>query len=916
MPHRRLAASSLVGLFALALPPVVAAQTADGPEPDGQPRRPRAVEAVPTTAEIRLDGRLDEAAWAAAPPAADFVQREPQEGAPPGERSEVRILFDDEALYVGARLHDDAPGTIGRQLVRRDDWGQYDFFEVALDPNLDRRTGYLFRVSASNVQRDEYLYDDSNADDAWNAVWTSAVQIDDGGWTVEIRIPFSQIRYEAPESGRLEWGINFNRRKLSTNETSQYALVSRQQAGVVSQFAPLRGVNVESGGHRIELRPYVLSRAFTGPEVSGDPFRDGSDVDARTGVDLRYGLGSQFTLDVTINPDFGQVEADPAVINLSAFEVFFDERRPFFVEDARIFDFQLSGGRNRLYYSRRVGREPQGDGPAGAAFLDAPDAATILGAAKLTGRTSSGLSIGVLAASTSGERGRAFFQETGLTSGYLAEPRTHSGVVRLRQDFNEGASTIGGIVTGMHRELPGDGSFDFLTSNAFNIGLDWEHQWSDRTWAFFGYVAGSYVEGDSTAVLRIQRSSNHFFQRPDADRLSIDSTLTSLAGVDWRMTLAKRRGRHWTGSIWAAQVTPGFEVNDLGFSGRQEVLDGGVRVSYQEIQPGSWYRSYEASVSTFHNWTHDVLEAPLSWDSWGRGHVNGSINLNGEVEFQNLWEIDAGLSFRPERMDRTASRGGPLVLSPRSYSVNLGVRSDSRRAFSVSPRLSYEWSDLDAGWGFDASADVEYRPSSRVEIRLEPEWSRSNTGAQYVRTSDALEFPATYGLRYLFADLEQRELSLETRISVTVSPTLSLQLFAQPLLSSGDFAQYKQLARPESFEWDRFAAGTFSDVAGVATCSGGRTCVDADGERYLDYDGDGVADDSFGDRSFNVRSLIGNAVLRWEYRPGSTVFLVWQRRQESRIGLGDFDVSRDLDALLGAQSENVFIVKVNYWLSP
>jgi hypothetical protein len=855
-----------------------------------------------------------EEAWRAAPIASGFVQREPIEGNPSEEQTEVRIVLDDRAVYVAARLYDSEPETIARQLVRRDGFGQFDYFEVAFDPNLDRRTGYRFRVSAANVQRDEYLYDDGENDDAWNAVWESAVQVDSLGWTVELRIPLSQMLYEASDDEQI-WGVNFARRRVRTNEETELALVSRLQQGEVSQFGRLQGVLIPRAARRLEFRPYALGSAYAGPTEQGNPFATGSDLGARAGLDLRYGLGAQFSLNATINPDFGQVEADPAVINLTAFEVFFDERRPFFVEDAQLYDFSLSGGRdNKVFYSRRVGRRPHGDAPEGAAFEDVPEAATILGAAKITGRTSSGLSVGGLAAITDEEAGQAFFADSGAARSFLAEPRTAYGVLRLQQDFNGGASTIGLLGTVLSRGLPSDGSFDFLPRSAFGVGVDWEHQWNDRTWAFSGYVAGSHIRGDSTAMIRVQESSNHRFQRPDSRWVQMDSTATSMTGIDWRMTLEKRRGRHWTGGVWAAQVTPGFEINDLGFSRRQEVLDGGFRIGYQEIQPGSTFRSYEASFFTVHNWSHDALQDPWSLDSWQSAHVRGSFNLRGELELLNYWQFDGRLSLRPTLMDRNATRGGPLMLGPRSFETSVGLRTDRRNRFNVRPNVSYEWAELGAGSRLQIGMEMEFRPTSHVEIEFEPEWSSSADGAQYVATADTLPFDPTFGPRYLFADLDRQEVSLQTRVNVVFSPVLSLQLYAQPLLSSGSYATYKQFLKPQTFGFDTFQEGTHEVVGGSDGCVGGRTCVDANNERYVDFDSDGRADYSFTDQNFNVRSLVGNVVLRWEYRPGSTIFLVWQRRQGEEVSAGNFDFGRDIAALFNAPAENVFMIKVNYWL--
>ncbi|HEX6315835.1 MAG TPA: DUF5916 domain-containing protein, partial [Gemmatimonadaceae bacterium] len=852
---------------------------------------------------ITIDGRLTEADWAAAPVATGFLQRQPNEGRPARYQTEVRILFDDDAMYVAARMHEPDPGSIARQMTRRDEEGQFDYFALEVDPDLDRRTGYRFRVSASNVQRDEYLFDDNERDAAWEAVWESAVSIDSTSWVAELRIPLSQLRYRPSPDGQ-QWGVNFFRRRLASNEESHFSLISQLQRGHVSQYGRLENVRITQASRRIELRPYLLSSAFSGASEAGNPFNDGSDLSARVGGDFRYGLGGQFTLDATINPDFGQVESDPAVINLSAFETFQDERRPFFVEDAKIFDFTLSGGRNRIFYSRRIGRDPHGSAPSGSVFSDIPEAATILGAAKLTGRTNRGLSVGLLASVTQAERGFAVDDEN-VTTRFMVEPRTSFGVMRLRQDYNGGASTVGVIGSVLQRDLPGDGLFANLPRTALGGGVDWEHQWADRSWAFFGYVAGSHVRGDSTAMIRIQRSSVHYFQRPDSPRLRVDSTARSMTGFDWRMTLEKRRGDHWTGSIWAAQVSPGFEINDLGFSSRQEVLDGGARVSYREITPGRIFRSYNLSASTFHNYSHDLLERPGSPRRWALAHTSGSFSLNGHAQFLNYWRLEGNVSVEPERMDRSATRGGPLMLNPAGFNARLGLDSDSRRRITVGPNVSVARGSMDSETRFSTSVDIGIRPSAWLDVRISPNWSRSTTGAQFVGSTSVLPFAATYDRRYVFGELRRHELSFQTRMNAAFSPTLSLQLFVQPLLSSGDFTEYKQFLAPGTYTFDRLEEGTHVLNNDVDGCAGGRTCVDADHRRHVDFDGDGAADYSFNDRDFNVRSLRGNAVLRWEYRPGSTVFLVWQRRQVHEALVGDFRFRRDMDALLSAPSENI-----------
>lgn len=884
----------------------------DDAEPSASPAVRPSITAVRRPSKVVIDGRLDDGAWQHATAAGGFVQKEPIEGDPARHQTQVRILYDDDAIYVGARLFDSEPRAIARQLVRRDARGNADWFGVAFDPRLDRRTGYAFFVSAANVQRDEFLYNDTNVDDAWDAVWESAVQLDSMGWTVEIRIPLSQLRYET-SSGEREWGVNFTRRRVRSNEETQFALMSERQRGMVSQFGVLAGVRTENAPRRIELRPYLVAGRGLEPTQPGNPFRDGTTTNSRVGIDMRYGLGSSFTLDATINPDFGQVEADPAVINLTAFETFFPERRPFFVEDARIFDFSLSGMTNRLFYARRIGRSPSGGPPSGASFVDVPDAAAILGAAKITGRTAKGLSVGVITALTNRVQGRAFFDATDETRRFLAEPRAVHSAARARQDFNGGASTFGVLATHQSRLLPDDRSFDFLTSEALGVGVDWEHQWANRTYGFTGYFATSLVRGDSTAMIRIQRSSTHYLQRPDATRLRVDSSATSLAGFDWRMTLDKRRGEHWTWSIWTAEVSPTFEVNDLGFSGRQEVLDGGARVQYRQIVPGSRLRSYRISAFTFNNWSHEALDRPWSSSSWGAARVAGTVGLSADATLLNYWQAETRLFLRPELADRNGTRGGPMMLAPRGLQWNADLSTDRRRRISFQSSVEIARQAMGAGRRERYGIGVTARPSPRVEVMLEPRYEQSRIGAQFVGRSTAQPYAPTFGARYLFGELDRRELGLETRLNVTFSPRMTLQFFAQPLLSSGDYITYKQLTRPRTFAFDEFQEGAYNADPAAPRCSGGRTCRAPDGTRYIDFDGNGTSDHSFRDRDFNVRSLIGNAIFRWEYRPGSTLFFVWQRQQKDEANVGDFDLSRDAGALFRAPARSVFMIKASYW---
>jgi hypothetical protein len=470
----------------------------------------------------------------------------------------------------------------------------------------------------------------------------------------------------------------------------------------------------------------------------------------------------------------------------------------------------------------------------------------------------------------------------------------------------------------MSRGLPEDGGFDFLSSDAFTAGVRFEHQWNDRDWALGGFFAGSHVRGDAAAITRIQRSSNHYFQRPDATRFSVDSTATSITGAKWRLRLSRQNGQHWTGGGWIGETTQGLEINDLGYSRSAENMEAGASLNYREIRPGSWYKSYNFLFWVVGSWSHEALENAGSWDSWENARLTGTTNITARSTFINDWNGDLTISYSPDHYNFTATRGGPVMLDPGSTTIRGNINTDARKRVSFRAGFSRRVGFDDSGDAISFNGRVSLKPSDQLDLSLSPRISRQTVMDQFVTSTSTLPLESTYGRRYFFGELERRTVSMEARINWTFSPKLSLQLYAQPLLSSGDYLTYKQLATARSYEFHRFEEGAFSIVDGVVSCVGGELCteVEADGRlrQHIDLDEDGVADYSFRDRDFNVRSLVGNAVLRWEYLPGSTIFFVWQRRQAESVFLGDFDFDRDLGALLAAPSDDRFMIKVNYWL--
>jgi hypothetical protein len=856
MPLFSLRSLLVAALFA---PHALAAQEAAPAEPaSGLPPHSAAptVQALRVTEPIRIDGRLDEEAWSRAVPVTEFTQVVPEEGKPASERTEVRILFDGDALYVGARMHDSEPPTT--RLGRRDANLPSDWLTVIFDSYHDHRTAFGFEVNPSGVRRDQTR--GNGEDDSWDPVWETATTVDSAGWTAEMRIPFSQLRFSPAEEQT--WGIQLERTLARRGEFSVFSFTPTTHPGGIQRFGHLHGLRELRTGRRLEALPYVVARGES-VDRAGNPFRDDRSAGASVGVDVKYRLTSDLTLDATLNPDFGQVEVDPAQVNLSAIETFFQERRPFFVEGSEIFSFGAGGG-NNLFYSRRIGRAPQLPLPSGDGGRDLRDAARIMAAAKLSGRTAGGWSVGFLGAATERVAGR--FMLDGVEHSTTAEPFTTYAVGRLRRDSRAGQTVWGGMLTAVNRDLDTDAARSRLHSAAYTGGLDFRHQWGERAWTLNGFVSGSWVRGSSDALLRTQRFPWRYFQRPDAAHLVVDSAASSLAGLSSEVSLAYRHGRHWRFNTLVGTTTPGYEVGDIGFQYRADRVDHQVGATYVENRPGKRFRQWNVG-GTLRN------EVNYAGD-----HLQSSIFLNSWAQGKNFWNYNLNFGATLPTLDDRLTRGGPLARRPWSARVFTGVGTDWRKPVTGWMGAFLQESE---GGGFTRNvwAEVGVKPAPNVSLSVSPSLDRSRSPAQYLGSVEDEAATLTFGRRYLFAPLEQTTVSLGARADVTFTPDLSLQVFAQPFVASGDFGAPLSLAAPRTYDF--------------------------------------LADDAdLGNPDFNVRSLRGNAVLRWQWRPGSTAYLAWQQLRSDFEPVGDFRFGRDRRALFAARADNVLMLKVNYWLNP
>jgi Domain of unknown function (DUF5916)/Carbohydrate family 9 binding domain-like len=804
---------------------------------------------------LKLDGELTDEVWDRAPKIEGFVQRDPKEGAPPTYPTEARVAYDAANIYVAVIAHDPEPAKIVGHLTRRDSSSPSDWIRVAIDSYFDRRTAYEFSVNPVGVKQDKYYFNDGNGEDqGWDAVWDVVVSRHASGWRAEFRIPLSQLRF--PAADRPTFGLAFAREIGRLNETSTWPLIAKSVNGIVSQFGELRGLVLTRSPKRLELVPYTVADVSTEPETD-NPLVDDVNPGAEVGLDLKYAITPGLTLTATVNPDFGQVEADPAVVNLSAFETFFNERRPFFVEGSGMFAFDLDG----LFYSRRIGRQPQlsPDTPE-EAFISAPTNTTIFGATKVTGRAG-GFSIGVLNALTAEEEAQVAIGSAHSTA--PIEPFSSYTVGRARKEFKN-QSNVGFMVTATNRNLGDDlNPMRLLPNAAYTGGIDWDwRMW--KKYSVTGHLVGSTVRGTSAAIARLQESNVHSFQRPDAEHVEFDPTRTLLAGQAGGLEFSKISGERIRFTTFFNFKSPGFDMNDLGFMRRADEIFQANWIQWRHDKPGKYIRSFRFNVNEYGSWNFDG-------DRLFRGG-----NINAHATFKNNWSTGGGINRDIRGFDDRATRGGPGAAYDPLWVFWGYVDTDNRKPVFFSVFMGNGRSEFGPHF-FDFDPSVTYRPTSALSVSGGLRFGISDRDAQWVENVDGADGQT----HYVFARLDQQTVALTTRVNYTMTPNLSLQVYAEPFVSAGAYTDYKELADGRSKDW--------------------RT-------RYAPYAYAGSAD-------FNYRSFRTTNVLRWEYKPGSALFVVWQQGREEDQPYGDFRFGRDFSGLFRIPASNVFLVKFSYWLN-
>jgi hypothetical protein len=839
---------------------------------------------------IKIDGLLREAVWQKQG-YSDFTQKDPSDGSPPTEKTIVWVAYDEKALYIAARMLDSQPDKIIGLLGRRDNLLDSDWFMFALDPYYDRRTGYQFGVSPAGSIVDMTLYDDEKENYTWDGIWEWATQTDDTGWTVEIRIPFDQLRFKSEK--KLKWGVNFCRIIKRKNEMNIFAWTPKEKSGYVSNFAKLEASKSIKPGYHIEVLPFVSGKADFSPEQEGNLFKTGKEFLSNAGLDLKMGLKSNLTLDLSFNPDFGQVEVDPAVINLAASEIYYEEKRPFFIEGADIFGFASGGitgysnfgwSNPTFFYSRRIGRPPQGrvntDG-----YTNYPSWTTILATAKITGKIGKNWNIGFINALT--EREYAEVDLDGEREKIEVEPFSYYGVLRIQNEFNEGRQGLGIITTSVIRDLRTDGLEDILNRNALSFGIDgWYSLNKNRSWALLGWLGTTKVSGSNTVISNLQRSYLHYYQRPDATHVKFDPNATSLSGWGGRLHLTTMAG-NFIFSSGIGAVSPGFDSTDIGYQYHMDTINAYIKTGYTSFHPGKIFRKWEFLISYARNY------------NFGGDKTNDYIFTRFSGQFLNYLEGSLSLFRYFDAFSNTLTRGGPLVLIPSFWVYTFTLNTDNRKPLVLSLSGDYN-KDRVFNNGASASISLSWKPKSNINLTICSRYEYSNYLDQWLENFEDDLMTQTYGSRYVFGTIDQKVLNLSLRFNWIFTPRLSLQAYIQPFIAVGKYTEFKELARPSSYYFNIYGEGD--------------STINYNNDVYIvDPDGPGPASVfNFSNPDFNYKSLRGTVVLRWEYRQGSTLYVVWTQNREDYANPGDFRFGRDFSNLLKAKGNNLFMIKFTY----
>ena len=820
----------------------------------------------------KINGKLDDECWKLGEWQSDFAQYGPVHGGKSSHKTEFKVLFDDKYVYAAIRAFDDVQ-KISKRYNARDQFGG-DIVGITMDSYFDHRTAFEFDLTSTGQKLDLLIGNDS-WDTSWNAVWDGKVGIQDSCWVSEFRIPLSQLRYS--EKNEQVWGLHVWRWIDRIQEETNWNLVPNDGSGALYEFGELHGIKSLKKSRRIELSPYTLGRIATNKRDPENPFSQAQQYTGTIGLDAKIGITNNFTLDATINPDFGQVEADPSVMNLSAFETYLEEKRAFFLEGKNIFNFQF--GNDNVFYSRRIGHRPSYDPKKDWNQVKQPENTSIIGAFKLSGKTENGLSLGILSSTTRPEFARIYTTATGQENKQLVEPLSHYFVTRLQKDIDKGNTVIGGIYTQVNRELSND-KLNFLNKSASVIGLDLSQYWKERKYFLEAKAVGSSVAGPQQAMIDVQRSSARYFQRPGADYLHYDSTINSFSGYGASVKIGRGSKGHWRYNTELMFKTPGLEMNDLGYMQMADQIKHAINGAFVVREPALFYRNY-SFWGTYRN----------LWNFDGK-RINSVVNLGMDSEFKNNWGIYANIVYTSESYDSQCLRGGASMLTPGSMQYAFRARSDYSKNWFFAWGVYCSKANEGASSYKSVDAEVSFRPIPILTLSANGSYAKNYNELQYFDEKNGTPILST---------IDNRDLNLVFRANLNLNTNLSIQYYGSPFLSLGEYSDFKKITQPLASKLqDRYVS-----LTNQATDNNYRFDLDGKGNNVFTAD----------DRNFNFMQFRSNLVMRWEYKPGSSLYLVWAQDRTDSQTVSNFAFNDAQQKLWNIFPKNYFLLKLNYWFS-
>jgi hypothetical protein len=833
-----------------------------------------------TTDKPVIDGKLDDECWKKGTWAGDYTQFIPDEGAKPTYPTELNIQYDDKNLYVAFRAYDDEPDKIQRLAGVRDDIVG-DMVGLTLDSYRDYRTGFEFTITAWGQKVDLVLFNPSNWDFNWNAVWKGKTGMEDSAWVAELEVPLSQLRYSNQDVQ--VWGMHTWRWINRLQEESNWEIQSKTGPGMLYNFGELRGINGLKKSRRLEIMPFVFGDLKTMKKEPGSPFTENGRIwGGNIGLDAKIGISSNFTVDLTVNPDFGQVESDPSVMNLTAFETFYEEKRPFFLEGLTIFDYEFDD--QSLFYSRRIGHSPSlSVYPDNNMFVKAPDKTTILSAIKLSGTTSKGLSIGLIQSLTANEYAKLSDSE-GNRSRKQVEPLTSYTIARVQKGYHAGTTVIGGMFTSTNRFFD-DNNLDFLGTDAYTGGLDILHRWKDKEFYIDARLIGSYINGSKEAITALQESSARYYQRPGADYLNYDTTATNLSGYGGKFRIGKGSKGFWRYSTGATWLSPGLELNDLGYMQTADKINQENVISYFVNQPVSIFRTYNITLEQFNSWNFNGT------------YLGSGGHFSFTSEFKNQWSFSGNLIYHSKAIDTKILRGGYDMMMPSGISAFGYVGTDGSKKFIARINYSYENMGHNSSSSYQIEPGLTIRPINTLKIGLSANYQDNNDKLQFVNTKDYLDEK-----RHILGTIDQKTFGLTFRIDLNLSPEFSIQYYGSPFISRGSYSEFKHVTDPKNKDYEKRFELYQNPVL-------------SDGIYHLDENNDALPDYSILNPDFNFHQFRSNLVAKWEYRLGSYIYFVWSSERTERNGSSEASIKESYRQLWDVFPGNVFLIKLNYWFS-